>query len=470
MTQTDRVGADRDCATDDTDDSSGATAPTGSATPPTPDGVPLLGNGYAFSRDPVAAMEEWASLGDVVRIRTPGQSLYMVTAPSLIERILVTDQEMFTIGPAQRETFSGVEDHAVTTNTGERWKRLRRALHPAFTRDAVDSYADGMAATAAAFVDEWDDGERIDLRREMRLLSVNVLGDTLLDADLRGREDVVTAAADALVARANFRRPGQLLPDWVPTPTERRFERRVRALDDFVDDLLAERRARSGGDDVCSVLLDAHDRGDLSLDEVRHNLVALVLAGHESPAGALTTAWYLLSEHPDVRAALVEEHDAVADGDRPAGTDYDDLERTRNVVAETLRLYPPTAGVNRQATEPVTLGGYDLPAGAQFLLPQWPVHRDERFWDDPDSFDPTRWAGGATSAADPDRPDYAYFPFSGGPRNCVGRDFAMRELTLALATTVGRVALDVSVDGPLTFTPSVQLRPENEFGAVVRRR
>jgi len=452
---------------------------TGAKTPPTPDGVPLLGNGYAFSRDPIGAMESWAEHGDVVRLEMPGRSIHMVTDPDLIERILVADQDRFSIGPAQREFFGGVEDHAVTTNTGDRWARLRRAMHPAFTRERIERYGDRMAATTAAFVDGWADGEHLDLPRETRLLTVNVLADSLLDADLSGDEAVVMDAADALIDRANFRRPGQLLPDWVPTPTDRRFERAVGALDDYVADLLAERRTVAGDglgsddapagpanrpDDVCSVLLAAHERGDLSLAEVRHNLVALLLAGHDSPATALTSALLLLSDHPDVRESLHEEYDAVVDGDRPSGEDYEDLELTRNVVSETLRLYPPTTGVNRQATEPVTLGGYDLPAGAQFMLPQWVVHRDERFWDGPGTFDPSRWDG------ESDRPEYAYFPFSGGPRQCIGSDFARRELTLALATTVGRVDLDVSVDGPLTFAPSIQLRPETDIEATVRRR
>jgi cytochrome P450 len=436
----------------------------GTPSPPTPEGLPLLGNALAFSRDPVGAMDDWASLGDVVRIETPGLTTYMVTSPELIERILVEDHGRFTISEAQRETFRGVEDHAVTTTTGARWKRLRRALRPVFARDALDRYGDRIASTTAAYVEEWDDGERIDLYRELRLLTVNVLGDTLLDVDVRGNEDVVMDAADALVDRANFRRPGQLLPDWIPTPTERRFERTVGALDEFVDDVIDERRRSEPGEDACSVLLDAHAAGELTLAEVRHNVVAMLLAGHDSPSSALTYAWYLLGDYPDVYESLREEYHEVVDGERPDTESYADLDRTRNVVAEALRLYPPTLGVSRQATEPVTLAGYELPEGAQFLLPQWVLHRDERFWEDPTAFAPSRWQD------PPERPEYAYFPFGGGPRNCVGAPFARRELTLVLATMVGRVELDVSADGPLRFTPSLQLRPETGIEATVTRR
>jgi len=435
------------------------------ATPPTPDGVPVLGNGLAFSRDPVAAMEEWASYGDVVRLQFLGESMYMVTGPEYIKEILVEGQERFSIGPRQQSTFEGIEDDAMTSATGDRWKRLRRAAHPAFTRERIAAYGNRMAAVTARFADEWDDGESFDLNAETRRLTVQILGETLLDEDVRGREDVVVDAADAFVDRTDFRRFGQILPNWVPTPTEYRFRRAVEGLDSFVADVLNERRqSDEDAEDVCSVLLAAHDRGDLTMGEVRHNVVAFLMAGHESPAGALTRAWYCLDDQPDVKRRLREEYDRVVDGDRPVASDYEDLEYTTDVVREALRLYPPTTGVNRMATEPVTLGDYSFDAGAQFMIPQWVPHRDERFWDRPETFDPSRWDRAT------DRPEYTYFPFSGGPRGCIGADFARHELTLALATMVGRVDLDVTAPDELSFVPSVQLRPDVDITATVERR
>lgn len=436
------------------------------AHPPTPKGVPIFGNGLAFSRDPVQAMESWSTHGDLVRLRFPGQSLYMVTHPELIKQILVEQQHKFTIGPQQQETFEGIEDYAMTTATGDRWKRLRRAAHPAFTRERVTEYGDRMAAVTARFVDEWTDGERFSLHPEMRLLTVQILAESLLNEDIRGREEVVIDAADAFIDRTNFRRPGQLLPDWIPTPTERRFRLSVQRLDGFVDDLIGERRTEETdtSPDVCRVLLDAHEDGDLTRSEVRHNLVAFLLAGHESPSGVLTRAWYLLDNHPDAYESLRTEYDQVVDGDRPSIDDCEYLEYTQHVIAETLRLYPPTTGINRQATESVSLAGYELPEGSQFLIPQWVPHRDERFWDDPNTFDPGRWTKNV------DRPEYAYFPFSGGPRGCIGSDFARQELVLSLSTMVGRVKLDVTAEGPLEFIPSIQLRPATEITAEVQLR
>lgn len=439
------------------------------ATPPSPAGLPVLGHGYAFSRDPFGALERWAEYGDVVTLRLPGQEAVQVTDPDLIGTVL-GERRRFELSDAQREVFAGLEDDAVTTTRGERWKRLRTTLQSAVTREAVDRHADGMAAVAADHVARWANGDRLDLHREMRRLSLRMLTNTLLDVTVDSREDVLFEAADATVARADLRRPGQLLPDWIPTPTDRRLRRAVEDLDALVEEILAERRTAedaSSGDDVASVLLAAHERGDLSAAELRDNLVAMLLGGHDTVAVTFTYAWYLLSEHPAVRTALVDEYDAVV-GDRrdgpslPTAGDVASLTTARHVVAETLRLYPPAPITARQTTQPVTLGGYELPAGVQVLCPQWVCHRDERWWTEPETFDPSRWD------RDADRPESAYFPFGGGPRHCLGINVARVELALGLATMAGRVSLSVDRDEPLSLVPSLTLRPEGEVSATVR--
>ena len=435
-----------------------------SATLPSPDGVPLLGHALAFSRDPFGSLERWATHGDIVRLEFPGETFYLVSDPGIVETVLHNGDSRFTIAAQQRQAFADVEDHALTVSTGDRWRRLRTALNPAFTRATIDRYADSMVERTIRRIETWHDGATIDLHREMRLLTLEVLADTLLDVDIRGDEDVVLDAADALVDRGDPRRLGQLLPDWVPTPTDRRFRRAVENLDAYVDRCLDARRGGTRGDDACSVLLDAHDRGEVTIEEVRHNLVALLLAGSDTSAIALTYCWYLLSDHPDVHRSLVAEYDETVDGDRPDVTSSRALDTLQNVVAETLRLYPPTWSTMRQATQPVTFGPYRLPEGAQLMLPQWVLHRNDRFWETPTAFRPSRWEGPA------DRPQYAYFPFSGGPRHCIGMHFARLELHLALATMIGRVELDVSVDEPLTFAPTLSLRPETELTATVRYR
>lgn len=428
--------------------------------PPSPDSAPLLGNGVAFYRDAFGTLEEWATHGDVVRLDFPTQEQYMVTGPDLIEEILVSNQDAFTVSQRQLDTFSDLEDDALAASTGERWERLRRALQPAFTWEGIRDYGDRMAERTAGHVERWSDGDRIDLLDEMRLLTVRILGDTLLGVDVDSDEEVILDAADALVEWADFRRFGHLLPDWVPTPAQHRFDAAVGRLDTYVDSVLETHPG--GGDDVCSVLLAAHERGDVSWGEVRDNLTGLMLAGHDSTAVTLTYAWYELSRHPEILASVAAEVESVTGDGLPGVADFEALQRTQNVVDETLRLYPAAWAVSRQATEPVTIGEYDLPGGTQLMMPQWVVHRDPRFWERPETFDPSRWE------RETDRPEYAFFPFSGGPRHCIGMRFARTELLLALATMVDRVDVDVTVEAPLTFTPSVSLRPETDLSAVVR--
>ncbi len=439
---------------------------SGDTRPPSPSGIPFVGHGPALARDLVGAFDAWADLGDIVRLHTLGQELYLVTHPDVIQRILVEDQQCFSISENQQQAFEGVEDHAMTTSSGEDWRRLRRAAHPAFTKDTIEGYRDRVVDVTARFVDAWEEDSTIDLLAEMRRLTVRILGETLFGDDLRGREDVAIAAADGVVQRSRFDRPGQLLPDWIPTPAERRFRRRVGELNELIDELVRRRAHNREGTerDVCSVLLDAHDEGDLALEEVRDNLAAFMLAGHESPSGTLTRAWYLLDRHPDVKRGLRDESDACVEGDRPTGEAYDELTRCRRVIDETLRIYPPTAGIGRRSTEPVELAGYRFPADTTFIMPQWIPHRDGRWWDEPETFRPARWA------EETDRPEYAYFPFGSGPRTCIGNHFARQELTLALATMIGRVDLDVDSDEPLEFLAAIQLRPTNALTTRVRRR
>ena len=427
--------------------------------PPTPDAPPLIGHGLAFSRAPFDALERWATVDDVVHLTFPGRDLYLVTDPALIETVLVDRHDEFTIGRDQRETFAGIEDDAVNASTGDTWRRLRRGLHPAFTWAGLQAYIPRIAARTRDHLTDWTTGDRFDLHTEMRLLTLHILGDTLLGTDTTGDEAIVMDAADALVDRSDPRRFGQLLPDWVPTPTQRRFRRRVAALDTYVADILADKSP--GDEDVCSVLLAAHEDGALSMAEVRDNTTAMLLAGHDSTAAALTYAWRALNCHPAVAARLREEYATVVDDEEFDADHVDALDLTRRVVDETLRLYPPTWAVNRETRDQLTLGGYTLPAGAQLTMPNWVLHRDEQYWDDPETFDPDRWT------RDRDRPEYAYFPFSGGPRHCVGMRFARLELVTALATMVEAVDLDVETDGELTFAPTLSLRPETDITATV---
>jgi cytochrome P450 len=432
------------------------------AAPAAPNRLPVVGHAPAFAREPFAALERWAEHGSVVRLEFPGERFYLVSDPEIVATVFRDGERRFTIADQQRRAFADVEDRAVSTAVGDRWRRLRGALRPAFTREAVERCAEGIVERTIARTETWTDGEEIDLHREMRLLTLEILAETLLDLDLRGDEDAVLAATDALVARSDPRRLGAALPEWMPTPTDRRFRRTVRDLESVVERALETPRGE--GENARTVLLEAHEASELTDREVRDNLVALLLAGTDTSALALTYGWYLLSQRPAVRRSLVAAYDDHVGSGRPSLGNFDGLEEVERVVRETLRLYPPTWNTMRQSTESVVLGGHRLPEGAQFMLPQWVFHRDERFWEAPTAFRPSRWID------ESDRPEYAYFPFGGGPRHCIGARFARLELRLALAAMVGRVDLDVSVPEPLSFVPTLSLRPAVELSATVHHR
>ena len=236
-------------------------------------------------------------------------------------------------------------------------------------------------------------------------------------------------------------------------------------LESLIEELIAARRADPGGrGDLLSLLLAAGEDGSAPPEaELRDQLITFLFAGHETTALGLTYALRALGHHPTARERLREELAEVT-GDEPPGlADLPELSYTDRFVRETLRLYPPAYALFREATEDTELGDYRIPAGSKLSLPQIHVHRDGRFYDDPESFRPDRWTDGT------ERPEYAYFPFGGGPRHCIGMRFARMELKLVVATVLAAVDVD-PVGGPdIDFEPGVTLRPAEPVEAVVRR-
>ena len=272
-------------------------------------------------------------------------------------------------------------------------------------------------------------------------LTLRILARTLFDVDLGGeRGRTVRNFAAALRDYVDSMGVNVFLPEWVPTPSRRRHERATADLDELVATLVAERDGE--GDDLLSTLIGAEfpDGSAMDPETVRDQLVTFLFAGHETTATALTFACWLLAGREDVRKRLDAELDAVL-GDRdPTVADLPELVYVDGVVREALRLYPPVYAVYREPRETTSLGGYRIPADATLQLSIYGVHRDERWWDDPEAFRTDRWADSGGTGGD--RPEYAYCPFGGGPRHCIGMRFAATELTLALATLARRVEFD----------------------------
>lgn len=432
---------------------------------PRRDEPPVIGSVVTFARDPFALYEDLATYGDVVRFTMANYDMATVLHPACIEQVLVDDFGSFR-KPEATVDMSVLSEGLLLTD-GERWRAQRTLLQPLFYRERVESYAETMGEYAARAADEWVRQDELNVKEAMSTYTLRVLGTTLFGVDTDEHRTAVRAGAEAIRERTAENPVTGQLPEWVPTPANRRFRRGVGEFRDAIGDLVDERRRESGGDDLLSLLLDAEyeDGTAPSESEIRSQLMTFLFAGHETSALALTWIVYELGRKPAIADALRAEVDDVLDGEYATLADLPDLAYTEQVVREALRRYPPAAAMFRETREDVAIGGYRIPEGTFVTVPQFHVHRDERWWDDPETFDPDRWAG--VEDVPGDRPEYAYFPFGGGPRHCIGMRFALLELRLALATFAKRFTVrhdhdEVSVDLDTTFHPGSAIRARFE--------
>ena len=390
--------------------------------------------------------------GGVVRLRLGPRRVFLLTEPSVIEDVLVTQAKNFTKHFALRMNPL-LLGKGLLTSEGEFWLRQRRLIQPAFVASRLAAYAPAMVAAAERLIGRWSGGDERDLLAEMKHVTLDVTAEALFGADVAGAASAVNAALQ--IAQDNFiARFNSLLPPpiWLPTPRNLRFRRAVRNLDAIVYDFIRQRR-QSGSErgDLLSILLRARDEdtgGRMTDKQVRDEAMTLFLAGHETTALALTWTWYLLSNHPEAEAKLAEEARLVL-GDRAAtADDAARLPFAAQVVQESMRLYPPVYTFGREAVNDCVLGGYHVPASTTLLMSTWVVHRDPRWYDRPEEFRPERWVGSKA-------PKFAYFPFGGGPRLCIGNTFAMMEMVLVLAT--------VAKDYRIRVGPGLWMKPEPTF-------
>ncbi|HEV7499276.1 MAG TPA: cytochrome P450, partial [Vicinamibacteria bacterium] len=322
------------------------------------------------------------------------------------------------------------------TSEGEFHTRQRRLAQPAFHRQRIGGYGADMVRRAASAREGWRAGEVLDVDAEMMRLTLAVVSSTLFGIDVATKAEDVREDLAALISLfPRFSLPFFGLIQRLPLPSNARFDRAVGRLDALVNGLIAERRRdRIDRGDLLSMLLLAQDEegdgGGMSDRQLRDEVMTLLLAGHETTSNALTWTWYLLSQHAEVEGRWRDELRTVLDGRLPSFEDLPALPYTEKVLAESMRLFPPAWGIGRRALRDVELGGFVVPAGTVVALAPNVVHRDVRFWAQPDVFDPERFTPEAKAA----RPRFAYFPFGGGARSCIGEPFAWMEGVLLLAT------------------------------------
>jgi cytochrome P450 len=411
--------------------------------------------------------DELATYGDVVHCEFPRIDAVAVFHPDHIGDVLLGQ------GTYERWNFDELKElldyeiapRGLTFTRGEEWKQQRHFLQPMFGLDRLEGFSSAMVAATERLVDEWDDGEEIVVNEEFSRLTLSILTNSLFDFDLGERREIITDAAGELQAMADMSGAGaveMLLPSWVPTHRGRRYTRAMDAFDATVDTLIEERRANPGQyDDLLTMMLETEDDHEYSMsdEEIHDHLITFLIAGHETTAMALTFTWLLLATNPDDRNRLETEVTTVLDGP-PTADDLDDLSVTERVAKEAMRLYPPAGMLFREVTEDTALGGYHIPEGTKILLPQFTVHSDDRWFDAPDQFRPERF----TPERSDERPDFAYFPFGGGPHQCIGMHFAMMELKHIIPIIARRVDFELlsspqpEINMELTLQPSEDVR------------
>jgi cytochrome P450 len=425
--------------------------------PEGPPGLPLIGCAYSMIRDPLGFLTEVArEYGDVVRLKLPRQSIYLLNHPDAIEAALRTENEHLAKDMFTRE-LSAIVGKGLLTSEGAFWRQQRRLAQPAFHHQRVRAYAEIMVRQAERTVSRFEVGQVRDVHKDMMRLTLDIVAETLFGTDVGLVAKQIESALDVFMERFSGIRI--YVPLSLPLPRNLRFHRAVRQLDQIVYTMIRERRGRSDTGDLLSMLLRAttEEGGTMSDRQLRDEVVTLLLAGHETTALALSFALYLLDRHPEVEAKLVRELEQVL-GERPPG--IDDLRRLTYadaVIRETLRLYPPAWAIGREVTARCRIAGHDVEPKTQLWMAQWVVHRDARYFANPERFEPERWSEEFAKQL----PRFAYFPFGGGPRVCIGNSFAMLEAVLLLTTIVQRVRLRLVDERPLRLQPSVTLRPKD---------
>ena len=448
------------------------TDPATLAGPPLPElrGLTRYGNLLRFMADPDTFVGRCAALGDMVRLRMPGDSPVLLRHPALIEQVLVTKNRSF-IKDRLTHGLREVIGDGLLVSEGELWRRQRRMAQPAFHRERILRHADAVVAAGQRATATWREGQVIDVHAAMMDLAREVVATTLLSSEVGRAAEDLGAALEVLMGRYSDWRYAVLpgLAKLQVLPQNRRFAEARARLTALVDGIIAERR-RSGVDrgDLLSQLLAARDVDgtQMSDTQLRDEVAILFMAGHETTALALSWAFVLLGRRPGAWARLGAELDAVL-GDRPASAaDLGRLPYTEAVILETMRLYPPAWSIGREATEPVEIGGVTLATGTQVWMFQWSSHRDERYFPRPLAFEPERWEGGLLQRL----PRCAYFPFGGGPRLCIGNNFAMLEAVLLLATIARRWRPQVGAGDVPRPQFSITLRPAGGVRATLRGR
>jgi cytochrome P450 len=438
--------------------------------PPGPKGAWIGGALRQFANRRLNFLVDVArDFGDIASFRLGPRRIFLISNPDLIEQVLVTDAKHY-IKHFGARAYKAVLGNGLVTSEGDFWLRQRRLSQPAFLKSRVLSYAPLMAELTDRMLARWRPNDLVDVHYEFSTLTSAIALKTLFDLDDAGDRERFTEtlrlAFDLMSARI---RSIYRLPSCFPTPANLRLKRAVAELFEVVDGFIAEGRARKEpGDDLLSRLVSAQDdEGTRMTDrQLRDEMMTLYLAGHETTALTLSWSWYLISQHPRVEEKLLTEWRRVLGGRAPSPNDLPNMPYTDAVITEAMRVYPPVYLIGREASTELEIGGYRVKKGYTVFMSQWVNHRDPRYFPEPEEFRPERWDDGLAKRI----PNYAYFPFGGGQRVCIGNTFALMEAAIILAIVGQKFRFTLMPDAIIDVNPQITLLPKYGIPATLERR
>jgi len=437
-----------------------APQPSVSKIPPAPDGLPFVGHTHElFRRNLFDWMVELTNEhGNIVQLNAAGKDILLLSDPDAIETILIDENASYRKGGFQKQASESLLGNGLVLAEGDEWREHRHALSPAFHPRHMSRFAECIREQTALQISSWSDGDVLDFGDEMQELTFAIITDALFDIDVRGENwDLGETFAEILEHFAQIGQTFIYIPEWIPTKSNRRYNRAVADLNDVIDEIIESHSEghHSESSVVSQLLAHAEQSEEWDRTAIRDELVTLLVAGHETTALALTFTTYLLATNPRI---LAQTQDSIEQTDLNSfGRDSLNNGFLEKVIQESLRLYPPAYNIYREPKKDVSLAGYHVPEGTIIALSQWVTHRNSQFYDSPEEFRPGRWTDEFRSSL----PVGAYFPFAAGPRRCIGEQFAKLEMNIVLTMILQQYDLEVVSETPLEVIPSLSTRPAN---------
>jgi len=430
----------------------------------------LLGNMREFNDDTLRFLLYSRQFGDMITARFGPAKLYLLNHPDLIHEVLVSKASHFYKSSILKQALGPVIGEGLFTSDGDFWKRQRKLAQPAFHTKRISNYAETMVDCSETLIQGWHENATLDVEKEMSDVTIQVVAKTMFGSEVAGIETLIHEVRVLLkIMDARFSRLFQI-PRWLPTTENRSLAATMSSMNRLIQGFIETRReSEEDSGDLLSMLLMARDEDNgerMSDKHLRDELMTIFGAGHETTATTLTWVWYVLATHPEIEAKLHAELDNVLQGRRPTMEDLPRLSYTSQVIKEAMRLYPPAFATSRDSIDETEIGGITFPKGTSFFINIYGMHRDSRFFANPDVFDPQRFSPENEKTIDKN----AYLPFGSGPRVCIGNAFAMMEARLLLATMAQQYRLTLPADMKVEPARRFTLRPRNGLRMVAHKR